>query len=136
MEGKLGDLCPSKLLTIPSTRILLVDRSGYVIGILGGKPEDENWQGVQDEAQEQLQGVCHRLSKPKKGNVHRRGNFPTLCCGVFYGGGQKCPMNLQNCGRRGNILAHLNSQPCFERFASFGSCACPLDGSAIFLKAP
>jgi hypothetical protein len=94
MEGKLGDLRPRTLLTIPSTRILLVDRSGRVIGILGGKPEDENWQGVQDEAQELLQGIRHRLSEPKKGNVHRRGNFPTLRCGVSYGGGQTCPMNL------------------------------------------
>lgn len=129
MEGKLDDLCPRRMLTIPSTRILLVDRSGYVIGILGGKPEDENWQGVQDEAQEQLQGVRHRLNKPKKGNVHRRGNFPTLRCGVSYGGGQTCPMNLQNPGRRGEALAHLNSQPSFKRFASFGSCTCPLNHS-------
>ena len=89
-------------------------------------PEDENWGEVQREAQEHLKNARCRLSKSKKGCTHRRGKFPTLRCGVSYGGGQTCPMNAQNHGLKGEVLNDLNSQCCFQQFASFGSCACPL----------
>jgi hypothetical protein len=104
--------------------VLIVDRDGRLIAILGGRPEDENWQKVQDEAQEHLQEACDRL-KTKKGCTHRRGEFATLSCGVSHGGGQTQPMNIQNRGRKAEVLADLNSKHCFTRFASFGSCACP-----------
>ena len=104
--------------------MLIVDRDGCLIAILGGRPEDENWQKVQDEAQEHLQEACDRL-KTKKGCTHRRGQFVTLSCGVSHGGGQTQPMNIQNRGRKAEVLADLNSKHCFTCFASFGSCACP-----------
>ena len=103
--------------------MLIVDKDGHLIAILGGRPEDEDWQKVQDEAQEYLQEAWGRL-KTKKGGTHRRGKFVTLRCGVSHGGGQTQPMNFQTRGRKGEVLADLNSKRCFRRFAGFGSCGC------------
>jgi hypothetical protein len=104
--------------------VLVVDQDGRLLAILGGRPEDENWQKVQDEAQEYLQEARDRFKK-KKGGTHRRGKFVTLRCGVSHGGGQTRPMNFRNQGREAEVLAGLNSKRCFRRFARFGSCGYP-----------
>jgi hypothetical protein len=104
--------------------VRIVDRDGRLIAILGGRPKDERWERVQAEAQEHLQEALDRLEM-EKGCSHRRGQFSTLSCGVSHGGGQTRPMNMQNRGRKKEVLADLNSKECFKRFASFGSCGCP-----------
>jgi len=101
----------------------IFNREGQLIAILGGRPEDKSWQGVQREAQVHFQEAQNRLSRLKKGTIHRHGKFSTLSSGVSHGGGQIHPMNFQNRGRRAEAVAYLNSQQCFKRFASFGSCA-------------
>ena len=78
---------------------------------------------MQDEAQEYLREAWDRL-KTKKGGTHQRGKFITLRCGVSHGGGQTQPRNFHNKGRKAEVLADLNAQHCFRRFAGFGSCAC------------
>jgi hypothetical protein len=91
-----------------------------LIGVLARQPEDDDWDKVLKAAQEYLD-QAHGAPK-RKGNLHRRGAFETLRCGVSHGGGQTQPMNLINTGRKAVVLEKLTTSRCFRRIAGFGSC--------------
>ena len=61
---------------------------GYVVGALCGPPKGPGWQEVQRAAFKVLDKASAYFSKrPKKNN--RRGTFPSIACGISYGGGQQ-----------------------------------------------
>lgn len=79
--------CPHE--NLRSTHLLL-DKGGYVIGVLLGKPRDkEGWKKAEDKAFDALQGAAEKISSSIKESTNRRGNFPSLAHGISFGGGQK-----------------------------------------------
>lgn len=106
----------------------IVDSNGLMIAILGGQPADyegqppnSDWRSVEKDSSTAMKQTLDRL-KFSKNVQHRRGAFGSLRCGVSYGGGQTCPMNLANNASTERILNALNSKRCFRRIAGFQSC--------------
>jgi hypothetical protein len=78
---------------------LILDVHGRIIAILLGRPEDPAWDDVIRDAVEAMRrarraGRASGAFRPKD-EVHRRGHFLALSCGVSFGGGQKVDMNAR-----------------------------------------
>lgn len=101
--------------------MLIIDHEGRVIGILAGRPEADDWEAVQRDAQRHMEEARMRLTGSYRSSQHRRGAFATLSTGVSYGGGQTEPMNIANTVRNSRILWDLNTARCFRRIAGFAS---------------
>jgi len=101
--------------------IPLVDAEGRIFAVLAGQPVDENWPEVQQQGADCLEEARLQCNVSSYGFKHRRGAFPTLRCGVSYGGGQTKPQNLCNGPRNQKILEEINGQDCFKRIARFAS---------------
>lgn len=68
---------------------LLLDKDGYIIGVLLGAPRDPGWPLVNGEAFDALDKAATLLSYKDKTKAHRRGEFPSLAHGISFGGGQQ-----------------------------------------------
>jgi hypothetical protein len=75
--------------TGPRSTHLLLDRLGYIVGVLLGMPRDAaGWEAALDDALVALRKAASKLSAKAKNTTHRRGAFPTLAHGISFGGGQ------------------------------------------------
>ncbi|KAF9039082.1 hypothetical protein BJ165DRAFT_1329838, partial [Panaeolus papilionaceus] len=102
----------------------LCDSQNRAFAVLAGQPDTpSNWSPVIDEAVKLLDAArlrC-RIDPDELIAGHRRGRFPTLRCGMSYGGGQRRPTNLRNTGRHTPIVQELNNSAPFQRIAGFAS---------------
>ena len=103
------------------TPIPIVDKEGHVVVLLTGRPADENWDEVQEAVVALLKKIHIDCPEFDEG-CHRRGDFPTLRCGVSHGQGHTQPMNFVNCPMKQCALEELNSHPSFVRIAGFMNC--------------
>jgi hypothetical protein len=67
---------------------LLVDKEGYVIGALCCPPKGLGWREVQRAAFKALDKASAYFSKRPE-QTNRWGTFPSVACGISYGGGQQ-----------------------------------------------
>jgi hypothetical protein len=94
----------------------------YLMVVLAGHPEDEDWPAVPLEGAAALEQARRECNLAEKNRMHRRGFFSAIRCGVSHGGGQKRPMNLKNTKTLERVLKKLNSLKPFIRFAGFATC--------------
>ncbi|KAI0644828.1 hypothetical protein C8Q79DRAFT_912471, partial [Trametes meyenii] len=102
----------------------LIDRDGVVFAVLAGSPNDDGWAAamaeicvVLDSARSELLGPDGREAE------HRCGFFPTIACGISYGGGQKEPTASPRLPREKSITDALLANRSIQRVAGFGSAA-------------
>ncbi|KAJ3503436.1 hypothetical protein NLJ89_g8432 [Agrocybe chaxingu] len=105
------------------TPLPIVDRTGTIIGMAIGQPEDDGWEDLHQHVAGCLKHARQRCNPVLSKDDMRRGEFWTCQCGVSHGGGQTRPMNFSNTKAMEELLESLNSQPCFQRLASFTSSA-------------
>ncbi|KAJ3501444.1 hypothetical protein NLJ89_g9335 [Agrocybe chaxingu] len=98
-------------------------KTGTIIGVAIGHPEDDGWEQLHQHAAECLDHARQCCKAKLSEEDMRRGRFWTCRCGVSHGGGQTHPRNFSNTEPMENLLESLNSQPCFQRLASFTSSA-------------
>ncbi|KAI1788248.1 hypothetical protein LXA43DRAFT_894939, partial [Ganoderma leucocontextum] len=98
----------------------ILSRSEHVIGALGGRPMDDNW----DEVNEQLIPIFDLLGKhyrsSKSQHEHHRGAFNAVACGILYGGGQQCVANLAQTPHNQAVLDAVMRKRSVYRIANFG----------------
>lgn len=101
----------------------VVDRTGKIIAVLAGHPDDEGWEAVHLAAAQALEDARPRCQFPSSSLPHRRGKFSTLHGGVSFGNGQKQPLNLRNAGSPVNqeVADDLAKLSPFRRLAGFTS---------------
>jgi len=104
----------------------IVDKDGHVVALLAGCPSDENWNRDAAALLEKIRAECPEFDD----GCHRRGDFPTLRCGVSHGGGRMRPMNFVNSQKKQRALNELNSHPSFIRIAGFMNCKHHVIGAA------
>ena len=122
MESKQSSAFPAPTnVWFDRTPIPIVDKEGRVIALLAGRPADENWDEVQEAAAALLEKIRSDCPEFDDG-CHRRGDFPTLRCGVSHGGGRLQPMNFTNGLKKQRALDELNSHPSFVRIAGLMNC--------------
>ncbi|KAK2465171.1 hypothetical protein APHAL10511_002802 [Amanita phalloides] len=99
---------------------LLIDREGYVIGVLLGQPyETEQWQAVHMDAFIALRKAASGLSNKDKKLENRRGPFPSIPHGISFGGGQTEPQFLTHSSKsREAMLDSLLMQSLYKGFAN------------------
>lgn len=82
--------------------ILVVDRHGRLLIVIGGRPRDKvRWkEEVEDEIVRAIEEGKVGVHFSKKEKKHKRGPFPATAIGVSYGGGEmvsnSCPMQCSN----------------------------------------
>ncbi|KAI0324411.1 hypothetical protein GY45DRAFT_1262880 [Cubamyces sp. BRFM 1775] len=103
------------------TPYLLVDMQDRVVGVLAGHPDSPDWRAVVEEAQNAMEDALRTCNVRGGPDVHRRGAFTTLACGVSFGGGQTEPMSMLNKPMFAEITATLRQNPAIQRLAGFGS---------------
>ncbi|KAF8342358.1 hypothetical protein F5887DRAFT_1215900 [Amanita rubescens] len=74
---------------------LLLDKNGYIVGVLLGMPRDvKGWKEAQGMAFVALDKAADVICPRAKEASHRRGEFPSLPHGISFGGGQPEPQFL------------------------------------------
>ncbi|KAJ7902905.1 hypothetical protein B0H14DRAFT_2329468, partial [Mycena olivaceomarginata] len=99
----------------------LVDAEGYVFGVLGGHPRDDDWaQNVAIPAAQLMEEAGQQLFNQKaKLPPPRRGTDRTATTGYLMGGGQQFPTACFNTAIKTVVLAGLLAQKPFRRIAGF-----------------
>ncbi|KAJ7304913.1 hypothetical protein DFH08DRAFT_976505 [Mycena albidolilacea] len=117
----------------------LVDAEGYIFGVLGGQPRDDDWvrdvaipaAQLMEEAGQQLfdrvfHGVYYGTRKQEQRSREkaglpppRRGTDRTATTGYSMGGGQQFPTTCFNTVIKTVVLAGLLAQKPFRRIAGF-----------------
>lgn len=85
---------PSASFPSPSKSYALLDSEGYVCGVLGGYPQNTNWDGVNDEACNAIRDLRSKLHFNEKQVTNRRFDCPTVSFGVSFGGGAKVKLKF------------------------------------------
>ncbi|KAJ7220941.1 hypothetical protein C8J57DRAFT_1254137 [Mycena rebaudengoi] len=100
----------------------IVDRSGKVIGVHAGHPDDPNWmQDVHNPAVEALELAAAQASLSEQRLYHRRGHFGSLTDGQTHGTGRVQPGTFVNGAINAAILATLIGTFAFFRIAGFAT---------------
>ncbi|KAJ7018317.1 hypothetical protein C8F04DRAFT_1199101 [Mycena alexandri] len=100
----------------------IMDATGRVFALFGGRPDDPNWMAdVHDPAVEALEAARARCKVSEWRTYHRRGNWPPLTAGDSYGGGQTQPGALVNGVINAAVLCSLVSNVAFIRLAGFAT---------------
>jgi hypothetical protein len=67
----------------------LIDKEGYIVGVLLGWPRDhEGWDKAVADAFKMLQKALAYFI-PRETSTHCRGSFPSIAHGISFGGGQQ-----------------------------------------------
>ncbi|KAF8414353.1 hypothetical protein L210DRAFT_3659486 [Boletus edulis BED1] len=104
---------------VGDTPTVLLDKEGRIIGILGGRPSGDDWDGVAKEVSELLRTAESRGAKPCK--QERRGKFVPLTFGVSYGGGQPAPGHLCHNQHNLRVIEEIKGTKAIKRVAGFMS---------------
>ncbi|KAI0652179.1 hypothetical protein C8Q79DRAFT_997324 [Trametes meyenii] len=100
------------------------DKDGVVFAVLAGSPNDPGWPAAMKEIQTAMDHARRELLGTRgREEEHRRGLFPTVACGISYGGGQKEPTASPRLPREKSIAASLLDNHSIQRVAGFGSAA-------------
>lgn len=65
--------------------MLLADPNDRVFGVLAGRPNAEDWDGVISEMSEAMVAASKSPGVP----AHNRGNYAAINAGLSFGGGQR-----------------------------------------------
>jgi hypothetical protein len=72
--------------------LLILDKTGRIIAVLVGRPDDSEWVYVVDDAanvMREVQKLCADMELVSEKSLgHRQGNFLAIPVGVSFGGGQ------------------------------------------------
>ncbi|KAG6896248.1 hypothetical protein C0992_009509 [Termitomyces sp. T32_za158] len=98
----------------------LVDNQGRIIAVLAGRPQAECYQQSAARLYESLLHESQSAPFSRDEVVHRRGRFPALNAGVYYGTGTRKVVNL-DAGVHADLLQRLLKNPDLERLANFAS---------------
>lgn len=100
-----------------STATPLTEQEDRVLVVLAGQPNDPSYpKSTQDGSA--LMETVEKFAKLSK-ESHRRGHFPNVNMGVFYGLGRTRPSFLMN-GKNGEIIQRLLvDSPAFQRISKF-----------------
>ncbi|KAM6489407.1 hypothetical protein JOM56_015124, partial [Amanita muscaria] len=102
----------------------LLDREGYIVGVLAGHPKDKGWGQVHEDAFKTLQEAVSNMRYSDKERCNRKGLFPTVAHGISFGGGQKEPRYLRHDSeKKTEALEQLVRHKSIQRICKFTSCA-------------
>ncbi|KAJ7082459.1 hypothetical protein B0H15DRAFT_803272 [Mycena belliarum] len=99
----------------------IVDSHGRIIAVLAGRPNDPTYDAAASEAFATLAAEAARPNFPLHMH-HRRGAFPAVNAGIFYGQGTDRPCLLNNKAQSA-MVARLLANPNFNRLASYADAA-------------
>ncbi|KAI0710977.1 hypothetical protein C8Q76DRAFT_623696 [Earliella scabrosa] len=93
-----------------------LEERAFMVG--AGQPRDAQWPAVCHEATRVLDSAGQSYQQEGPANV-RRGEYPTITCGISYGGGQKRVSNVAQSPRNQTVVDKIvNSLP-FRRLSGF-----------------
>lgn len=73
----------------------ILDSDGHLFVLLAGSPRDQaGWDGVRRDMEMGMEMGRKRLRLASKHENHRRGDFPALTEGSYFGGGAKARLEL------------------------------------------
>lgn len=106
-----------------STSIPISEPDGRIATVLGGHPDDPNWNNdINRKGSAAMESARQNCHLPLKAQEHRRGKYSILSSGYSHGGGQTHPQNMANSKKNAKIVEGLNEMDCFQRLARFTSC--------------
>ncbi|KAJ7122023.1 hypothetical protein C8R43DRAFT_900074, partial [Mycena crocata] len=105
----------------------IVDSEGRIIVMFVGTPEDPEWPAVVAKAMKAMRRAREKglmMEAFAGADVrHRRGDYYTLTGGVSFGGGQKCPGNLNLPRKQRRLFEKLLNNKYVRRICGFQSSA-------------
>lgn len=94
-------------------------KSGTVLVILAGRPDDKGYEASATRVGEMILDVGERAQFTAEERSHRRADdSAAINIGSYYGGGAKKPGNMDN-GRHTEIAQELIKDPDLSRVAAF-----------------
>ncbi|KAJ7067710.1 hypothetical protein B0H15DRAFT_925945 [Mycena belliarum] len=99
----------------------IVDAHGRIVAVLAGRPNDPTYDVAASEAFAALAAESQEPHFPLAMH-HRRGAFPAVNAGIFYGQGTDRPYVLNNKAQTA-VVARLLANPHFNRLASYADAA-------------
>ncbi|KAK7013045.1 hypothetical protein R3P38DRAFT_2721474 [Favolaschia claudopus] len=107
--------------------LLILDRTGRIIVVFVGGPDDPDWPSVVEDATVALdrareEGISTDAFASDAG-LHRRGRFLTLKSGVSHGTGQKHPKNVDIPSAKKRLVDALLEHQSIRRICGFQSSA-------------
>ncbi|KAK7446674.1 hypothetical protein VKT23_014369 [Stygiomarasmius scandens] len=101
----------------------VVDSTGRVVGVLGGRPRGENWSDLMSTAAGAIATTAKELAFTVKQTDNGRGDFPAVAVGIAHGGGRKHPGNVrQRDAASLTRLSGLVAMQCFQSIVGFANC--------------
>ncbi|KAG6893826.1 hypothetical protein C0992_008513, partial [Termitomyces sp. T32_za158] len=98
----------------------LVDSEGRIVAVLAGQPRDSRYQQSAARVYDALVRESQSAAFGLDAAAHRRGRFPALNVGAYYGNGTRTAVNL-NSRADPSIAQRLLANPDVERLANFAS---------------
>ncbi|KAF7369404.1 hypothetical protein MVEN_00269400 [Mycena venus] len=99
----------------------LVDREKRVIAVLGGRPNDDNYLHLTQDAAEEIESTRAELRFRPDQQGGRHGAFSSVGVGISFGGGQQVPGNLAVSPATSILFQRLFALECFFRIAGFAN---------------
>ncbi|KAJ7066859.1 hypothetical protein B0H15DRAFT_958294 [Mycena belliarum] len=101
----------------------IIDAQGRIIAVLAGRPDDPTYLAAADAVYSAMKMEASALHLPRTLFSKRRGAFPALNVGTYYGKGTRSATQLDN-GVYDPLLARLLANPHLNRMAVYASCEC------------
>ncbi|KAJ7079410.1 hypothetical protein B0H15DRAFT_787992 [Mycena belliarum] len=110
----------------------IVDMHGRIVAVLAGQPRDPTYAADAAAAFAAMQAEAADACFPSSMSKHRRGLFPAINAGLYYGKGTRTACRLDN-GKKYNAIAdRLLDNPAFKRLASFADASFALWAPLIY----
>ncbi|KAI0313486.1 hypothetical protein OF83DRAFT_1065431 [Amylostereum chailletii] len=118
-----------------SKPLVLVDRNGYIMCAMHGRPDDPTWDEACGRVCLKLVDLGQRFYFNETDSKHRRGEYPCFHAGVSYGGGQKGPMNRKQASKgKQTEVDRLLADNDVIRLAGHGSASFATTAPKLFKK--
>ncbi|KAJ7314861.1 hypothetical protein DFH08DRAFT_716294 [Mycena albidolilacea] len=99
----------------------LVDKEDRVVAVLGGRPNDDKYLRLTQDAAAEIERARVQLRFRPEQQVGRRGDFYSASVGPSFGGGQQVPGNLVVSRAISDVFRYLFAMECFFRIAGFAN---------------
>ncbi|KAJ3730736.1 hypothetical protein C8R42DRAFT_637406 [Lentinula raphanica] len=111
----------------------VLDKTGRIITVLAGKPQDSKWGTLTEELEEQVRSARKNMTFSKKQRSNKRVSGPSVSMGTSFGGGSQAPgtmafYGVENC----RILLNIAASPSFQHLISFTNCLFQCFAEKIF----
>ncbi|KAJ3766429.1 hypothetical protein FB446DRAFT_794122 [Lentinula raphanica] len=108
------------LVTWAATKTVpVIDDDGRITVILVAPPQTDDWKACAQAATNKLEKERHHCRFTAEQSTHRRGVFPALSTGIFFGNGMTQPANASHNKKNTAVLRRLTNYWAFQRMSGF-----------------